>query len=86
MKRSYKNFLYLRLELFLILNEMTAEADFKSLRCFADVLSTTTPGFSRNNIYQIWVISVSVFVDFDTVSITIDGGSDGRRTWDMVAR
>ena len=55
---------------------MTAEATFKSLRCFADVPSTTTPGFSRNNRYQIWAISVRVFVDFDAVSITIDGGCD----------
>ena len=48
---------------------MTGEATFKILRCFAVVLSTTAPGFSRNNIYQIWAISVSVFVDFDAVSI-----------------
>ena len=32
---------------------MTAKAAFKSLRCFADVLSTTTPGCSRNYINQI---------------------------------
>ena len=32
---------------------MTAEATFQALRCFADVLSTTTPGFSCNNVYQI---------------------------------
>ena len=36
--------------------------------CFADVLSTTTPDLSRIYIYQIGAISVSVFVDFDTVS------------------
>ena len=64
---------------------MTAEATFKSLRCFADVLSTTTPGFSRNYIYQIRAILVSVFVDFDAVSITIDGRCDGRLAWDVVA-
>ena len=64
---------------------MTAEATFKSLRCFADVLSPTTLGFSRNYIYQIRAISVSVFVDFDAVSVTIDGRSDGRLTWDVVA-
>ena len=64
---------------------MNAEATFKSLRCFADVLSTTTPGCSRNYIYQIWAISVSVFVDFDAVSVTIDGRCDGRLTWDVVA-
>ena len=31
---------------------MTAEATFQSLRCFADVLSITTPSFSRYNIYR----------------------------------
>ena len=56
---------------------MTAEATFQSLRCFADVLSNTTPGFLRNNIHKIRAISVCVFVYFDAVSITIDGGCDG---------
>ena len=56
---------------------MTAEATIQSLRCFDDVLSITTPGFSRNNIYKIRAISVCVFDDFDAVSITIDGGCDG---------
>ena len=32
---------------------MTAEATFQALRCFADILSTTTPGVSCNNVYQI---------------------------------
>ena len=32
---------------------MTAESTFQALRCFADVLSTTTPGFSCNNINKI---------------------------------
>ena len=53
---------------------MTAEATFKALRCFADVLSTTTPGFSCNNVYQIWTVSVNVFVDLDAVSFAIDRG------------
>ena len=64
---------------------MTAEATFQSLRCFADVLSTTTPSFSRYNIYKIRTVSVCVFVDVDAVSFTIDGGCDGRLAWDMLA-
>ena len=63
---------------------MTAGATFKSLRYFADVLNTTTHGFSRYNIYQIGAISVSFFVDFDAVSITIDEGWDGWLAWEMV--
>ena len=77
MKWSYKIFLYLRLELFLNFKRMTAEATFQSLRYFADVLNTTTPSFSRYNIYKIRTISVCVFVDFDAMSFTIDGGCDG---------
>ena len=46
-----------------------------------------TPSIIRTscNIYQIRAISVSVIVDFDAVSITIDGIHNGRLTWDMVA-
>ena len=85
MKWSYKKFLYLRLELFRILKRMTAEATFQALRCFADVLSTTTPGFSCNNVYQIWTVSVNVFVDLDAVSFAIDRGCYSWLAWDMVA-
>ena len=64
---------------------MTSGATFQILRCFADALSTTTPGFSLSNIYQIRAISVCVFVDFDTVSITNDWEFDSWLAWDMVA-
>ena len=64
---------------------MTAEATFQVLRCFADVLSTTTPGFSCNNVYQIWTISVNFFVDLDAVSFAIDWGCNSWLEWDMVA-
>ena len=64
---------------------MTAESTFQALRCFADVLSTTTPGFSCDNINKIWTISVNVFVDFNAVFVTIDGGCYSWLAWDMVA-
>ena len=54
---------------------MTAEATFQALRCFADVLSTTNPGFSCNNVHQnLKFFSVNVFVDLDVVSFAIDRG------------
>ena len=64
---------------------MTAESTFQALRCYADVLSTPTSGFSCNNINKIWTISVNVFVDFNAVFVTIDGGCYSWLAWDMVA-
>ena len=71
MKWSYKKFLYLRLEFFLIKNYGSG-SDLSEFEMFADVLSSTNTGFSRNEISQIWIISVCVIVDVDAVSITID--------------
>ena len=43
---------------------MTAESTFQALRCFADVLSTTNPGFSCNNINYAIPFGFTLFGQF----------------------
>ena len=83
---TYKKFLYVSWELFLIFLWMTAESTYKVVWCFDDVLRTIANGFSRNYIYmfQIRTISVNVFVDFNAVFVTIDGWCYSWLAWDMV--
>ena len=64
---------------------MTEKTAFQGLKCFADVMTTTNRGFSWNHLYQIWAISVKVFVSLDLVSVIIDGGCDSHLVWDKVA-
>ena len=85
MKWSYKKFLYLRLELFLILNEWLRKRPFRVWDVSPTYWAPQPLAFHVITYIKIRTVSVCVFVDVDAVSFTIDGGCDGRLAWDMVA-